>query len=235
MDFGDSALVLVDEPQPWLSIRCAVDGYASAIVPLIGQSYGQHCIQRAWRDFTFGSDTTFTVDDLHTELFFSWLFHTWAPLLTKGDRLNDERLYGISPTRAYLAANTSDLDPLLRRYLEACLAAPLGFYQVLDCRPGAGFRVRDLRGGQELDVNEGLASVSLTDGDIVLARLPSVDAVVLVDAISPFSFPQSFAPKLCVQRRESHPHRLTDRAARTLYFKLLGARLRFIAQDEPRH
>ena len=64
-----------------------------------------------------------------------------------------------------------------------------------------------------------------TDGDIVLARLPSVDAVVLMDAISPFSFPQSFAPKLRVQRRQSHPPRLTDRAARTLYFKLLGAAL----------
>ena len=235
MDFGDSAIVLVDEPQPWRNIRSAVDGYENSLVPLIGRSYGQSSIQLAWREFTLGSDTTFSVDDPHAELFFSWLFHTWAPLLKKGDKINDQRLYGIAPTRAYLAANASDLDPLLQRYLEACLAAPLGFYQALDCRPGAGFRARNLVSGQELNVNESLASVSLTSGDIVFARLPVVDAVVLVDAISPFSFPQSFAPKVRVQRRGRHPHKLTDRASRALYFKLLGAHLRSAGEGEPRH
>lgn len=176
---------------------------------LIGESYGTDAIQGAWREFRLRDDTTFSVDDPHAELFFSWLFHRWTP----------QEKRGVPPTRAYLAAHGDSLDPLLQHYLEACLATRFGFYQVLECRPGAGFDVRDLLVSREFEVNEGLASVSLTSGDIIFAFLPSVDGTVLVDAISPFSFPATFAASV----RGERSGRPTDRTLRKLYFALLNS------------
>lgn len=206
---------------PWHRIRAAVDGYANAIVPLIAVSYGRDCIQRTWREFILGGDTEFSVDDPHAELFFSWLFHRWTPSRQKRDRIADESLYGVSPTRAYLDSNAASLDPLLRRYLEACLAAPLGFYEVLECRPGAGFDARDLLTGQQLVVAEGLASISLAGGDVIFAHLPCLDGVVLVDSVAPFSFPSLYAGTV----ERSHGRKVTDLSLRTLYFELLKSYL----------
>ncbi len=215
----------VPSSPPWHRIRAAVDGYANAIVPLIAVSYGRDCIQRAWREFTLGEDTEFSVDDPHAELFFSWLFHRWMPSRQKGDRVADESLYGVSPTRAYLDSNAAALDPLLRHYLEACLVAPLGFYEVLACRPGAGFDARDLLTGQPLVVAEGLASVSLVRGDVIFAHLPRVEGVVLVDSVAPFSFPSLYAARV----ERSKARLVTDLSLRTLYFELL----RFYLESTP--
>jgi hypothetical protein len=82
------------------------------MVPFIAASYGRDCVQRAWREFTLGGDTAFSVDDPHAELFFSWLFHRWTPSRQRGDRVTDERLYGVSPTRVYLDSNAASLDPM---------------------------------------------------------------------------------------------------------------------------
>lgn len=208
--------MMVQPPEQgrWRQVRAAVDGYASSIVRLIGESYGADAIQRAWREFRLRDDTTFSVDDPHAELFFSWLFHRWAPKEKKG----------IPPTRAYLTLHADSLDPLLRGYLEACLVTRFGFYQVLQCRPGAGFDVRDLLTSRELEVHEALASVSVTSGDIVFAYLPTVDGIVLVDAISPFSFPATFAASVRGDRNE-RSSRSTDRSLRKLYFALLNSYL----------
>jgi len=209
------------EPQTWRRIRAAVDGYANALVPLIAASYGHDCIQRAWREFTLGGHTTFSVDDPHAELFFSWLFHRWTPSRKKGDHVTDERLYGVSPTRVYLDSNAASLDPLLRDYLEACLVAPAGFYEVLECRPGAGFDARDLLTERQLEVHEGPASSSWAGGDIIFAHLPCVDGVVLVDSVAPFSFPSLYA----AQVRRFRARKPTDRSLRKLYFSLLQSYL----------
>jgi hypothetical protein len=99
--------------------------------------------------------------------------------------------------------------------------APLGFYEVLECRPGAGFDARDLLTGRQLAVDEGLASLSLAGGDIIFAHLPRVDGVVLVDSVAPFSFPSLYSAR--VERHKARE--LTDRSLRKLYFELLRSYL----------
>ena len=148
-------------------------------------------------------------------------FHCWTPSRQRGDRVTDERLYGVSPPRVYLDSNAASLDPLLRNYLEACLAVPLGFYEVLECRPGAGFDARDLLTERQLGVDEGLASISLAGGDVIFAHLPWVDGGVLVDSVAPFSLPSLYAAKV----RRFRARKVTERALRKLYFTLLRSYL----------
>jgi transposase InsO family protein len=136
-------------PPAWCRIRRAVDGYAAAIVRIIGESYGKETVQTAWREFTVGDRGPFLGDDPNAELFFSWLFHRWSPELEESHKIDNDSCYGVPPTRAYLSRNASGLVPLQRRYLEACLEARFSFYEILDCEPHIGFKARDVLEGKD--------------------------------------------------------------------------------------
>jgi hypothetical protein len=127
------AMKIQRKNQLWHRIRGAVDGYAVELVRLIGKSYSSDTVQRAWAEFTIGAGEVFDGEDPHAELFFSCLFHRWSPTREKGNSVDDSsHLYGVPPTRAYLDRSSHQLDPLLRRYLETCLATSPGFYEVFN-------------------------------------------------------------------------------------------------------
>jgi hypothetical protein len=180
----------------WHRLRGAVDGYAIGIVRLIGESYSAETIQQAWMEFTAGAGEVFNGDDPHTELFFSWLFHKWSPTREKGNTVGDCSLYGLPPTRAYLNRSAARMNPLLRRYLETCLATSPSFYEVFNCKPYVGFRARDVVTGGEWEVSEHLASASLCDGEIMFAHLVPIEGTTMLDAISPLSFPPELKRRL---------------------------------------
>ena len=211
-------------PLRWGHRICiAIDGYAPGIVRLIADSYGRHTIQKAWSEFTGGKSQVFRGDHANTELFFSWLFHRWAPAREKGDELRDEALYGTPPTRAYLDRRSRGLNPLLRLYLEACLASFARFYEVLDCEPGAGFHARDVFTDLVYEVSEPLASTSLANGDIFYANLIRLEPITLMEAISPLSFPphsKLHLLQLCPQDVAARP---SGPQLREIYFRLLDA------------
>jgi hypothetical protein len=206
--------------QLWHRIRGVVDGYAAGIVRLIAESYGVETVRQAWQEFTLGDGREFKCNDPHAELFFSWLFHHWSPTREKGSRVDDSSLYGVPPTRAYLRRNALQLDPLLRRYLETCLATSPGFYEVSNCKPNIGFRARDVVTGAECDVSEALASTSLGDGEIMFAHLIPIDDATMLEAISPLSFPAAVKGRLKRLCR-SYACEPTTPELRELYFKLV--------------
>jgi hypothetical protein len=209
------------EPPAWHRVRRAVEGYAPAIVQIIGESYGKDSVQSAWREFTIGSGDQFLGDDPNAELFFSWLFHRWSPESEGTHKIDDKSCYGVPPTRAYLARNASDLDPLQRRYLEACLAAHFSFYEILDCRPHIGFKARDVLAGKEVEVSESMASTSVQNGDIVFAHIVSIDGIAMMEAVSPVSFPPTIKAHLTKLRRRREWGGRADLPLRRLYFRLL--------------
>lgn len=204
-------------------LRVAIDGYAPGIVRLIASSYGRHTIQKAWSEFTGGKSQVFLGNHVNTELFFSWLFHRWAPAREKGDDLRDEALYGTPPTRAYLDRGSRALNPLLRVYLEACLASFARFYEVFNCEPGTGFHARDVLTDLTYEVSEQLASTSLANGDILYANLIRLERITLMEAISPLSFPpqsKSHLLQLCSQDMAA---RTSGPQLREIYFRLFDA------------
>jgi len=206
-------------------IRHAIQGYAFALLPLIPEVYGPDSIQEAWREFMFDDDALFNGDDAHAELFFSWFFHCWVPSPEKGNQVLDPGVYGIPPTQTYLARHSPNLDPLLQQYLEACLQTPFAFHEVSERRPDIGFRAENLQTGLAMDVIETLASTSLQDGNIVLARIPTIHGMHLVDAISPVSFPASCRIRLSQVHVDPDSRRGSDLALLDTYFDLLESLL----------
>jgi hypothetical protein len=201
--YGAKMVIMSRKNKLWHRIRGAVDGYAVGIVRLIGESYSAATIQQAWMEFTAGAGDVFNGDDPHTELFFSWLFHEWSPSREKGNTVDDCSLYGVPPTRAYLNRSAARINPLLRCYLETCLATSPSFYEVFNCKPNVGFRARDVVTGREWEVSEQLASASLCDGEIMFAHLVPIEGTTMLDAISPLSFPPELKRRLLQLTRTS--------------------------------
>jgi hypothetical protein len=182
----------------------AIEGYAEGIVRLIGESYGRHTVQNAWKEFNLGRCQPFHGDESNAELFYSWLFHHWTPARERGQPLRDQTLYGIAPTRAYLDRCSSYLNPRLRLYLQACLLSLPGFYEVLECDVGTGFQARAVLTGSVRNVSDAVASTSIKLGDILYAHLISIGQITLMDAISPRSFPphtKGNVLRLCQERQ----------------------------------
>jgi hypothetical protein len=122
-------------------------------------------------------------------LFMSWLYHSWEPDPWEDEYAVDAALRGRTPTSVFLERHASRLEPLARRYLEACLAAPFSFHEILRCDQGRGFRARDVITGEEHEVLERLASEPLERGDILFAQLVPIDGIVVAEACSPFVLP----------------------------------------------
>ena len=201
-------------------LHAAIDGYAGGIVRLIGESYGQQTIQAAWREFNIGQGAQpFCGYDVNAELFYSWLFHKWAPDREGGHEVRDEAFYGVPPTRAYLDRQSA-LNPILRTYLETCLHTSPRFYEVLDCAAGFGFRAGDVLTDAPYTVTDALASASLKKGDILYAHLIPMGEVTLMDAISPRSFPPHCKGRLLGLRRRRRSLPNEGRELREVYFIL---------------
>jgi hypothetical protein len=165
-------------------VQDVVAEYALPILRWLGKTYGPDVLKQAWREFRLRADVPFTQNDPHTELFFSWMLHSWSP--SDG---------APPPTRQYLT--THQLDPLLTRYLEACLSSTLAFYEVT----GANLKLRHLASGIEYEVNDEAAAVSLKVGDVVFARVVTVRGVARIDAISPYSLPRYLRPRRTLTRK----------------------------------
>ncbi len=82
-------------------LHAAIDGYAGGIIRLIGESYGRQTVQRAWKEFNMHQTTgkPFSRYDANAELFYSWLFHKWAPAREHGHELQDQALRRIPHAR----------------------------------------------------------------------------------------------------------------------------------------
>jgi hypothetical protein len=176
-------------------------------------------VQTAWREFNIGQGRPFCGYDANAELFYSWLFHKWAPVRERGDRVRDETVYGISPTQAYLNRGSA-LNPLLRLYLEACLATSPRFYEVLGCEPGLSFLAREVLTGAPYTVIESLASTSLKRGDILYAHLIPIGQLTLMEAISPRSLPPQSKRRLLELCRERRAPEEGGPELRRIYFTL---------------
>ena len=178
------------EEAAWGRLRRVLEAYPTMMSRFVGAVYGRDAIDEAWHEFTLweSDEPHFDADAPDQELFLPWFFHRWAP--DPADTvIEDSSLHGRSPTSVLLERRGGRLDPVLRRYLEACLEAPFTFHEVLRCDPGRGLRTRDLLTGVEHDVLESSASRTLRAGDTFFGQLVSSEGITLVEACGRHAIP----------------------------------------------
>ncbi|MGK7313366.1 MAG: hypothetical protein ACN0LA_14120 [Candidatus Longimicrobiales bacterium M2_2A_002] len=167
----------------WRRLRAALDGFPTTMMRFVREVYGPDVLDEAWTEFVLWEDADpgFDPDSVHLPVFMPWFFHRWTPD-PADTRVADASLHGRSPTSVLLERRGTKLDPLLRRYLQACVTSPFSFYEVVHSRPGHGFRARDIFTGEEHDVLERSASRTFGRGNIFFGQVATCDGVTLLEA-----------------------------------------------------
>lgn len=173
----------------WRRVRRSLDqfGMAARLLRFTEEIYGPTAIDEAWAEFTVwqDGDPAFDPSTPHLPLFMPWFFHSWAPDPYDTD-VADATLHDRAPTAVYLERHGSQLDPLVRRYLDACSRTPFGFHEIIRCDPGRGFQARNLFTSEEVEVMEQAASRTVTTHEILFGQLVAVDGIVMLECSSPF-------------------------------------------------
>ena len=214
----------------WRRMRRVLEGYPAEMLRFVKNAYGPEAIYEAWEEFTLFDKTVFSADTPHMQVFMPWFFHHWSPDAAETS-VRDRDLHEVVPTRAYLRKKAARLDPLLRGYLEACVAAPFTFYDILRSDPGRGFRLRKIMTGAEQEIAERSASKTAQEGDILFGQVAEAGAVVLLEACAPYFIKPIHKPRIIELRRRLAPKddlfgrellREHDVALRGLYFELVA-------------
>jgi len=177
---------VADSPEmlTWRRVRRAIDGLPNTMLSFTAETFGPAAVEEAWEEFVLDEEyTDFNPNTPHIQLFMPWFFHCWSP---EGEEMEGPAM---TPTRAFLDERGSRLDPLARRYLEACLEAPFSFHEIVSSNPGRDFGTRDIITGEEHQVFEQSASRSMHVGDILYGQLVRVDAIAMLEACAACPIP----------------------------------------------
>jgi hypothetical protein len=176
----------------WRRIRRALDDFdfARVMLAFVKEVYGPPAIHEAWAEFHLWADEEepdFDPRSPFIPVFMPWFFHRWTPDVDT--EIEGESLLDRSPTAEFLHRRRRRIEPVLQRYLQACLESPFSFHEILDSEPGRAFRARDVLTGEERRVLERSASEPMQRGDILFAQLVDVDDIVMMEAGSPVLLP----------------------------------------------
>jgi hypothetical protein len=184
----------------WRRVRRALDPLRDELVREAQRHFGEIGLEEAWAEFfLFDGAGPFDRNSRFVPLFFSWYLYDWLPD-PHGTEL-PAALHDITVAAAYLARTGHRLDPIARRYVETCIATPYSFHEVMDCRRGAGFRLRDVMLGTEVEVTERTASKSVQVGDVLFGKLVSIDGLVLIEGVGPTAIPPGHKSALIELRK----------------------------------
>jgi hypothetical protein len=152
-------------------------------------------VDAAWAEFQLDEEAEFfEAPSRLARLFFSWLVYDRRPIDAAG---------APAPTIAesFLARAGRRLDTIARRYVEACLATPLSFHEVIDRRTGERLRLRDMMLDAEADVVERTVPLGLQVGDCIFGRVVTVDGTPMLEVIAGSPIPPSDKPMLTELRK----------------------------------
>ena len=193
-------LALDEAPRPedvtWRRLQRATEGLAEALFKAAIARFGTAGVDEAWQEFNLWDENELEFDpnSPHAEVFIPWLLYNWRP--DPQESALPPEAQGMSAAESYLQAAGARLDPLVRRYVEACIAAPFSFHEMVKCEPGRGFRLRDVLLGSEIDVIERSGSAAAEIGALLFAKVVAVDGIAVLDGCTPVVLPPGCKPEI---------------------------------------
>jgi len=187
----------------WRQLRRELDGFQMQLHRFINEHYGPDALDDAWWAFHLWTEEEdfFDADSPLIEPFVTWMAYEWQPDDDDACEVLDPTLADVEPARAWLQRKCRSAAPLLREYVEACLAKPFSFYDVLEIRAGRGLVLEDVLTGSRHEVLDKSASQSLGVGDLIYARLAPLRGLVLLEAVWPFVLPPIARNAVVAQRQ----------------------------------
>ncbi len=191
----------VEMPEEFLRrrIRVVIEDLPAQLLRFVRAQLGDELIDEAWANFT-GEEEAFDPETPHIPVFMPWFFFQWCPD-PEDTRFPDLAAREATVAGEFIARRGRHLDPLLVRYLEACMAAPFSFHEVARLQAGRGFALRDLMLERETFVIEHSASRSVAPGDILFAQIVTIDGLSLLEGCAPVVLQPKEKPRLIDLRK----------------------------------
>lgn len=138
--------------------------------------------------------------EYHQQLFWPWFFFNWIndPEDTPFD-LNWPADQTIA--ECYAESQKDRLDSMERKLIKAHSRRPFSFFEVVECRPGKGFLLKDIFTGEQTDVLERSGSESTQPGNILFGQVIKIDHVGMLISSGRFLIPPRLKPELIQFRK----------------------------------
>ncbi|MBU0986817.1 MAG: SEC-C domain-containing protein [Proteobacteria bacterium] len=181
----------------WRRLGNTHDRLIDKLLTFVNRSFGELAMILAMDEFLLWPETDLPEDtaDGHIQLFTPWFVFNWV--CDPGDFDPDLRIPAHQTVaQIYAQDQSSELDELERRLIDAAVNRPYSFLEVVSCNPGQGFRLKDILQGFETDVMEKMGSENARPGDILLGRIVQVDHVAMLVGCSSILIPPSHKPAI---------------------------------------
>lgn len=141
-------------------------------------------VEDAWTEFYLGDpDGPYSSRSSDHRLFTPYFLFVWT------GRWKGGRPAAGIVARTFLRERPNQLTEMERRIIDLSLQEPFSFYEVLSCRPGDGFVLRDVLTRRELNVKERSGSQSLRSGDMIYAQLSPMESITTMAFCGPRIIP----------------------------------------------
>lgn len=170
---------------PWRKQHEASDRLTSELMRFVRAEF-DGVLPEVWQDFNQDIFPP-AIDDFpgETQIFMPFFLFDWDPDRPVRSRAK-RRKPGIV-AQAFLEKRVHRLGDLERTILDLSIYTPLSFYEVLQCKPGFGMRLRDIFLGTEVEVEEHAGSQSMQPGSIVYAQLCRLPEVTALSRLAPYA------------------------------------------------
>jgi len=167
----------------------------------------------------------------HEELFYPWFLFNWI----YEPQFADTRLHVPEQTtiaKSYVRKHKPRPESLEARLIDKTSENPFSFYEVIECQPGKGYRLKDILRGDIYNVFERLGSETARPGDILFARVVQIDQVAMLIGCGSVLIAPQYKPELIKFRKQLGkagnpitPATLNeyDAEIRELYFNIYNA------------
>ncbi len=170
-------------------IRTAEGRVVAAVFKHALATWGEPLLQHAWDDFWLYDDVP---EDMPAEPEWEGMFMAWFALGFVPDPECAERT-DAWPTEPlglhWLASQRGPIDPLDRAFAEQACRSPLSVLAVEQVVPGVSLDVADVFTGRRFHTPELTSSRSLQVGDLVFARVVTLEGLSLLFGMAPYVAP----------------------------------------------
>ena len=159
------------------------------------EHYGSDAVLEAWDEFTLWEDVPMDDEEPWPEvstIFHVWFHYNWVPDNAEFDE--EDHLPEVPIAMHYLhSGGRMAADKFTRRFVEEACSQEFSFFMVTAVERGRRMTVRDLLCRREFTVHERLASKTLRKGEIVYARVVTLDGESIILGCAPYAIPPSYA------------------------------------------
>ncbi len=176
----------------WAKINKSRSELVRIMLKFAVKKYGEDSVLEAWDEFNCWDENApeFDPESYQNQIFMPWYLYNWAPDAEETTVL-DEKLHDVSIGQALLDWKQNKLSSLQIEYVERCLESPFSFFEIIQCRKGEGYQLKDLITLEEYNVIEKMGSESTEKSDLLFGKLVTIEGITMLEACSPFSIPPS--------------------------------------------